>query len=225
MTEARSQTSALLTRLRDDIVYGRLEPGLKLKIEALQERYQTGATPLREALNMLVPTGIIERLEQRGFRVAQVSMDEFDELLWTRCFLEDRALRESIAHGDEVWEEGVVLALHHLRKHTLSSETSVEAEEEAWEEVHGRFHTQLISGCKSRPLLRFCQQLHDENKRYRYIARLTPRGRAGALKEHEHIAQAVLARDADEAARLLNEHYNRTGSLLREKLAEFSQSA
>lgn len=225
MPVAKSQTSALVTRLRDDIVYGRLEPGQKLKIELLQERYQTGATPLREALTMLVPTGIIERLEQRGFRVAQVSMEEFEELLWTRCFLEDRALRESIAHGDEAWEEGVVLALHHLRKHTLSSDAHTEADEKAWEDVHGRFHTQLISGCRSRPLLRFCQQLHDENKRYRYIARLTPRARAGALKEHEHIAEAVLARNADEAARLLNEHYNRTGNLLRERLAEFSRSA
>ncbi len=55
---------------------GRLAPGAKLKIELLQERYQVGATPLREALSLLCATGLVERIEQRGFRVARVGAEE-----------------------------------------------------------------------------------------------------------------------------------------------------
>jgi DNA-binding GntR family transcriptional regulator len=222
MTSQKTQATTLYDRLRDDIVYGRLQPGSRLKIEVLQERYSTGLTPLREALNLLVSTGLVERLEQRGFRVAEISLGDFEEVLWTRCFVEERALRESIAHADAAWEERVVVALHHLRKHPLPAQQS---DDGAWERVHAEFHRALIAGCRSRLLLQFCNQLYDANRRYRHIARLVPQSRAGAFEEHEQIGEAALARKADQAAHLLIDHYNRTGELLRMQLRKYKESA
>ena len=51
-----------------------------LAIEALAERYDTSATPLREALNRLVADGLVERREQRGFIVAGISADDLAEI-------------------------------------------------------------------------------------------------------------------------------------------------
>ena len=39
--------------IRVDIIRGQLEPEAKLRIEELRQRYDTGASPLREALNRL----------------------------------------------------------------------------------------------------------------------------------------------------------------------------
>lgn len=224
MVESRTQAIDLRDRLLRDVLYGRLPPGEKLKIEVLQERYGAGATPLREALNLLVSTGLVERLEQRGFRVAEIGMEQFEEILWTRSFIEERALRESIAHGDAQWEERLVLSLYHLRKFP-SEGTAGEEGAEVWERLHAKFHSDLISGCPSKLLLRYCAELYDANGRYRHIARLSPRSRSDALNEHEQIGNAALARDADTAARLLIEHYNRTGDLLRNHLRQQKQPA
>ncbi|MGQ9364974.1 GntR family transcriptional regulator [Azospirillum sp. ST 5-10] len=218
-TGATSRTHALYARLRDDIIYGALTPGMKLKIDTLTERYDVGATPLREALSLLTSDGLVERLDQRGFRVAQVGEANFEELLRTRCWLEERALRESIEHGGREWEEGIVLALYHLsRTPRVSPDVDHEATL-AWERRHREFHANLIAGCRSSMLLRFCAQLYDENNRYRYIARLSPDARTDAYEEHNRIAEAALARDADLAAARLVEHYHRTGELLRPRLA------
>lgn len=214
----RSRTHSIYERLRDDIISGELAPGLKLKIEALRERYDVGATPLREALSLLTSDGFVERLDQRGFRVAQVGLSDFDELLRTRCWLEERALRESIAHGGRDWEEGIVLALYHLSRTPRVSPDSDYDGNQAWERCHREFHMRLIAGCGSSMLLRFCGQLCDENNRYRYIARLAPDARDNAYEEHNRIAEAALARDADLAVRRLIEHYHRTGELLRPRL-------
>jgi len=220
-----SQTTVLHDQLRDDIIYGRLEPGAKLKIELLQQRYDTGATPLREALSLLSTTGLVERVEQRGFRVARVSADDYAEILWTRCFVEERAFRESIRHGDKAWEEQIILALYHLSR---ASETMAEDDftsVEHWEKWHEVFHSTLLASCRSKSLLRFCAQLYHEGNRYRYIARLAPNARAGAYEEHRRIADAALSRDTELAVKLLTEHLRRTGDLLRERLHDFDPDA
>src|SRR5579863_3492211 len=111
---ARSRTSDIYDRLRDDIIHGRLAPGLKLKIEQLRDHYGVGAPPIREALSLLTADGLVERLEQRGFRVAEMNDAEFDELLALRCWVEERAVRQAIAKGGKEWEESIVVARFHL---------------------------------------------------------------------------------------------------------------
>ncbi len=72
------------------------------------------------------------------------------------------------------------------------------------EKVHRAFHATLIGLCGSRPLLiSFCEQLADRLYRYRMmsIAKAYPARKVGA--EHSDILQAVLARDTEQAVRLL----------------------
>ena len=45
-------------RIRDDILSGSLAPSLKLRIEFVCERYATGASPVREAINRLSQDGL-----------------------------------------------------------------------------------------------------------------------------------------------------------------------
>ena len=100
-----SLTSRTYRQMKRDIISGKLAPGRKLKIEELRKAYDTGTSPIREALSLLTSDHLVERLEQRGFRVSAVSAGEFEELLNTRCWLEERALRESIAHGTAQWKK------------------------------------------------------------------------------------------------------------------------
>ncbi|MGY3233608.1 DNA-binding GntR family transcriptional regulator [Bradyrhizobium sp. USDA 4472] len=46
-----TQASHVYERLREDLLSGRLAPSRKLQMRFLTEAYQTGQTPLREALN------------------------------------------------------------------------------------------------------------------------------------------------------------------------------
>src|SRR5919205_2613576 len=94
---APTLATTLYDRLRTDLLAGRHEPGGRLAIEALCERYGSGQTPLRQALNRLVADGLVQRREQRGFAVSEVSAADLIEITRTRCWLEEIALRESIA--------------------------------------------------------------------------------------------------------------------------------
>lgn len=215
-SKTRSRTSGIYARLRDDIIVGAFAPGEKLKIIDLSARYELGATPIREALSMLAAHGLVEREDQRGFRVAIVSSGEFEELLRFRCSIEERALRLSIGRAGPEWEEAIVVARHHLNSTPrLRSDGEIDLN---WERCHKNFHMSLLSGCGSSLLLRISHQLYDENNRYRFIARLSRSSRPDVQKDHERIADAALARDADRSVDLLIGHYETTGKLLHAKL-------
>ena len=217
-TAPTSLTSQAYQCIHDMIIRGELPPGQKLKIEELRKTVDTGASPIREALSLLTSNHLVERIDQRGFRVALVSGEAFRELLKTRGWIEERALRESIEHGDAEWEENIVIANHRLSRIPRSVDEHSYVANTEWEPQHKRLHMALLSACGSSILLKFCDQLYDRNIRYRNIAGTVAYSKRNTNDEHKHIVKLVLERNADEAVKALINHYTKTGQFLSKQL-------
>ena len=211
-----TRATSLYDQLRTDLLGGALEPGSKLAIEALAERYATSATPLREALNRLVSDGLVERREQRGFVVAGISAQDLAEITQTRCWLESIALRESMAAHSTAWEEALVLAHHRLARTPRSLASDHFEDNPEWEPLHRAFHRALISGCGSRWLLAFCEQLADQHHRYRRLSAPRAFAKRAVKGEHQLLLEAALAGRVDEAVALLCQHFERTARIIRD---------
>lgn len=209
-----TQASSVYDRLQSDILTGKLKPGHKLRLKDLIEQYDTGNSPLREALNRLSANGMVVREENRGFRVPPASTDELMEITRTRCWLEEIALRESIKNGDSAWEEHIVLSFHWLARAARSTDEQAKSTSPEWEEHHREFHLALISACNSSILIDFCAELHQRSFRYRNLAEVVEYRDRHELQEHEELQQAVLDRDADKAVELLKKHYTVTSEIL-----------
>jgi len=209
-----TQASSVYDRLQQDILSGRLQPGKKLRLKELIEQYDTGNSPLREALNRLSSKGMVVREENRGFRVPAASSEELEELTRTRLWLEEIALRQSIAKGDTEWEERIVLAFHWLAQAAKSNGESERTTSPEWEAHHDDFHMALISACDSSFLIDFCAQLQRRTLRYRNLAEVVEYRDRHELEEHREIQEAVLQRNADLAVELLNKHYAKTAEIV-----------
>jgi len=219
---ARHSTNSLLTiassvygQLRHDILHGHIPPGQKLRIESVCGRYGVGNSPVREALNRLSSEGLVDRQEQRGFRVVSTSPQDLAELVDTRCWLEEIALRRSIAQTTAKWHEALVLALHRLTRVPRSSSADSYQENAEWERLHRQFHRTLLSGCGSGRLLRYCEDLADHAYRYRQLSMRKAHLKRNVHVEHNAIVDAVLDGAADHAVELLTSHYRRTAELAR----------
>ncbi|TXI05778.1 MAG: FCD domain-containing protein [Pseudorhodobacter sp.] len=201
--------------LRRDIVSGALKPGAPLRMAQLSERYGMGFSPLREALNRLQAERLVTSVALKGFSVAPLSMEEMWDATNTRILIESRALRLSIERGGDEWEAGIVGALHALLLQAARG-TATEEDARALEVRHHAFHAALLAACGSGWLMEFFQRLYVESERYRHPM-LAPRPGEAARDvqaEHEALAKATLARDADLAAALLADHYRRTAQRL-----------
>ena len=218
---AETLASQAFLRLRREIIEGLFVPGEKLRVRQLSERYAIGASPMREALNRLSRDGLVEQADLRGFSVSGLNEEDLAGLTRARIWMNDRALRESFARGDAKWEEGVILSYYRLSRIPFAP-PSVEP---AWETAHRAFHTSLIAACGSLWMIRACEQLFDAADRYRYLSREAGCVEGPRSDEHRPMMEAVVARDEERAAQLLEAHFRRTEERSREELRRRAAAA
>lgn len=199
-------------RLRNDILSGRLEPGLKLRVERLKSQYGIGSSPIREALARLSGDGFVSMEERRGFFVSRVSPEELWDVTTMRLDLETKALRGAIERGDDSWEADIVATAHRLSK--LDAELKSGPPSEEWEHRHAAFHGALVAACGSRWLLHFRAILFDQSERYRRLSLVQKQIERDVPAEHRDLAEATLDRDADRACELLAVHIHRTAEIV-----------
>ncbi|UUX97244.1 GntR family transcriptional regulator [Aquabacterium sp. J223] len=200
-------------RLRADVLSGRLEPGRRLLTHELRQRYQVGASPLREALNRLASEAWVVHSDQRGFSVAGVSAEALTDLVNTRIAVESLALEQAFAHHSAEWEEALLIAFHRLMRSPRSTDPDSFEENAEWEALHRGFHRTLLSGCGSPLLLGICEQLYDQAYRYRKLVAPKAYKQRNEGDEHRAVFNAVMARRLDDAKRLLGDHYRTTADL------------
>src|SRR5699024_11156157 len=76
------------TRIRNDIIQGRIAPGTKLREVARAERYAVSRIPIREALRSLEAEGLVEARKYSGSVVAPSPVDDAEDLFEIRTVLE-----------------------------------------------------------------------------------------------------------------------------------------
>lgn len=219
-TEAETPLAERVYReLRQAIVRGDFEPGERLRVDELSRRFAASSSPLREALNRLSEQGLVRTLENRGFRVAPLTLAGVSDLARVRALIEGEALRDAIAHGDDAWETRCVAAGHALALAERRLGDGPRALNDAWSARHREFHLSLYAGCSSPLLLEMADVLFDNAERYR---RWAARWRQTARRkhdEHQGLLKSVLARDAEQAVALLRRHIGHTEQLVASALA------
>src|SRR3979409_2685402 len=114
--EAGTLSERAATLVEQDILAGHLAPGARLGIVDLVERYEIGATPLREGLSRLISPGLMVGVRQGVFRVTDVSREDLPDITCMRTAVEIEAVRLAIVNGDDAWEAGILSALHPMRR-------------------------------------------------------------------------------------------------------------
>ena len=110
----KTLASDIAHRMRNEIVTCRLKPGEVLKFDTLRLAYGASFTTLREALTCLAAEGLVVAEEQRGFKVAPISLADLIDLTRARILIEVDLIRRSIENGDDDWEIAVISSIHRL---------------------------------------------------------------------------------------------------------------
>lgn len=191
-------------RIRADIIFGRLHPGQKLKLDKLKDSYTTSVSTLREILNRLSSEGLVTAEGQRGFEVAAISVTDLKETAELRLLLETHALVQSFDNGGVEWEARLVSAHHKLARMEQIMASGDTSRAEDWKRYDWEFHQALISACGSKLLMDTHSVVFDKYLRYQMVA-LSYRGEVAA-SEHQQLLDAALKRDQQVAREVLARH-------------------
>ena len=196
--------SSTYQRIKRDIIFGNLAPASKLKLDGLRERYSASMSTLRETLSRLSSEGFVAARNNAVSSSRLVSEEDLVEIANLRVLLECHAAKLSIRNGDTDWEGNLVAAhhkLHLVEQRMLAGETSLTEE---WKRYDREFHLAMIEACRSKNLLSLHSNLYDKYLRYQMLM-LTYRGQE-AVDEHRAMFEAALGRQAEDAARILEDH-------------------
>jgi DNA-binding GntR family transcriptional regulator len=200
---SKTMAGAVLASMRSDILELKLVPGSKLPFEALRERYDAGLSPLRESLSRLVVEGLVIGEDQRGFRVAPLTVEDFTDLTILRREIEVMAVTRSVERGGDSWEADLVRAFHHM---LLASSPVKRGYPTEWARRHKAFHEALVSACGSPRLLLLRRQLFDHFMRYQRVAPRHVWKNSIRDTEHKKIVDAAVSRNVDKVAALARAH-------------------
>ena len=188
-------------QLREQIFARALEPGSWIDEMKLCAAYGISRTPLREALKVLAVEGLVTMKVGRGAYVTEMSRDDVAQVYRLLSLLEaDAAAQVATEGSDEDIAE--LRALHsRLEKQTRQRDAFFAANE--------AFHLRLLALARNRWREQIVADLRKVMKLNRHHS-LFKQGRvAESLAEHRAVMDAIEARDAEAAARLMREHFQR----------------
>jgi DNA-binding GntR family transcriptional regulator len=209
-----TRTGEVYEALRADILNTRIEPGSKLKIAQLSNRFGVSLSVVREALTRLGEQRLVVAHPQRGFSVVGLSVNDLDDLTNVRTQIESMALRDSITHGGVAWEAEVVAALHRLERTEIYADPAHVNPD--WLDLHRAYHHSLVAGGASTRLREIANTLRDNAELYRMWSRTWAHDVDRDLQaEHRAIMTAALSGDEQAAVAALSQHIARTTAALK----------
>lgn len=189
--------------LAESIVRGEIAPGSPLSELEIAAKFGISRAPAREAIYRLEARGLVLRSRHHGARVVELSIDDLRELFQMREALEGMACRLAAEKMTSAELDDVTASLAiHVHQPDLASGA-------AYYQAGGDndFHFRIARGSRNGRLVRaLCEDLYHVLRIYRFRSS-THSGRAKqAHKEHEAVAAALCARDADAAEARMREH-------------------
>jgi GntR family transcriptional regulator, carbon starvation induced regulator len=214
-------SSRVYERLRADVISGALAPGQRLTLDYLKGQYKVGITPLREALYRLSTSMLVESEDQKGFRVPDISLRQFEQIIAARAHIETLILKDSIKNGDLDWEGRVLDAHNQLQKRAMYIGADQRLSLD-WQAAHRKFHYELLSGQWPFFLHHFQELLWDHFIRYRNVLFPRPLSAEILARDHEQLCQLVLDRDVEMAILVLRRHIENGAAAVFQALKERS---
>jgi DNA-binding GntR family transcriptional regulator len=186
-------------RLREAILHGDFAPGDPLVISALAEQLGLSATPLREALRKLASEGLVVLQSHGSARVAEVDLQEANEIYELRLLLEPLAVERAVAKGDADYHRRVEEAWNALTGQRIAPPSA-----------HAGFHRALLSACDSAWLLKVATMLADRAGLMVTVGLPARPADYETARAHRRLMELAVAGDASGAAAELRRHLTTT---------------
>ncbi|ABZ76524.1 transcriptional regulator, GntR family [Shewanella halifaxensis HAW-EB4] len=201
-------------QLRKAIVEGEVLQGSKLSETELSTKYAVSRAVIREAINRLEASHLVERKANVGARVVSLTSEGLLELYQVRESLEGMAARlAALNMTDHEIDELQSLLNSHFEK--------VQSDGSYYQEAGDvDFHYRIIQGSKNKHLISMLfDGIYHLVRMYRVQLGMTGPRVTTAFDEHKNIVQAICNRDAELAEMLMRRHILYSKSSIENKLA------
>jgi DNA-binding GntR family transcriptional regulator len=192
--------------LHKRIIAGKYAPGEWLRQEEIASQLGVSQTPVREALDLLVSSGLAVREPYRGVRVLQLTTEEIVDSYALRLLLESSAARAAALCHPQVLLNRLMQLLDEMKPLVTLNDMSQQRQ------LNREFHLTVVAASGNAMLAKLYEMVANtfpDWMLYEYMFRhpeLLQSSLESEYAEHKAIADAIAAGNADMAAQHVAAH-------------------
>ncbi|WP_086710954.1 GntR family transcriptional regulator [Streptomyces antimycoticus] len=186
--------------LENAVIDGHYRPGERLDPARLEQEFGCSRTPIREALQALERSGLVQIRPKQGTYVTELSVSELAERFEVMAELEGMAARLSARRIDREALDDLERALQECESHAAA----VDADRYYY--ANARFHGIVYDSCANEYLRQQAHGLKRALQPYRRLQLRVPDRMRRSLAEHREIADAITRGDAETAENAARDH-------------------
>jgi DNA-binding GntR family transcriptional regulator len=206
-----SKADGVYLEVRNQILYGVLEPGSRVDYGQLSTALGVSVTPLREALRRLEADHLVIRSAHRDVAIAPLTREEASELVTVRRELDLLAARLAAVQmtaGELSRARELVAGQDDQEALRYLAEAGIPVAVGGMRSVNRAFHRMVYCGSHNQVLIQYRDAISTRTERYVILARQISKVAPGTYQlMHERLLAALEARDAAAAADLMDAHY------------------
>lgn len=181
--------------LREAILKGQIQPGEHLVQDDIAKSFGVSRMPVREAIKQLAAEGFVVFEPHKGAIVKKFTKHELEEIYFLRSKFEPLAAFESLKLITENQIQQLI---------SLVEEMNEIDDPEQFIELNIQFHQLLIENCPWGKLNTIIQSLWTGFPQQ--TPHLLPNQLETSKKEHAQIIEAIVSKNMEQAASLLEQH-------------------
>lgn len=204
----RQAGSWVYTEIRDRIEKLDYKPGEELHLAGLSSGLGVSRSPVRDALLRLERDRLVDIFPQKGTRVSYLDAGTVLQERYLRSTVETRIFEDFLSHDfDEKMWLRIISALH---SELLYQETALKTDDLVSFFSHDISFHRVFYECMGLERIYQVVQAHTGNeKRIRLLNMKMRKNMESVLTEHQALVNAIQAKDAGKAKRLLTQHFGK----------------
>ena len=199
MELVRIDTQRAYELIREKITTLELSLGASIDEGKLAEELEMGATPIREALNLLAHDHLVATADQGGLFVSKVEIADLQQISEIRMLLEPYCARQAAVHATT--DDIVVLE-------ALGQEQSKVPQDQPklLFDLDHKFHQAIARAAKNQYLAEILEDFYGHSRRAWFLVLPQLGFLPAAVESHLDMVKAIKERDAERAAQIMHDH-------------------
>jgi DNA-binding GntR family transcriptional regulator len=185
--------------IEEAILSGQFKPRERLIEMDLILKFGVSRTVIREALKRLEAKGLIRTTPYRGAIVADLTIEEIEEIYFVRTELEKIAARLVIKHITPA-------EIQHLKKLSKEVERNLREKTHQMIEEDSQFHRMIFKACRNDYLYDMIDYLRTKAHIVRFNAWSLPHRIEQSIVEHREMIKAIENRNLPQLEKLIVNH-------------------
>lgn len=209
----RSLQSEVVTRLRDEIIAGKLAPGTRLQEQALSARFGISRSPLREAFNVLAGEDLIALLPNKGAIVTAPTLESAEQHFDLLVMLECRCIELACEKATDAQLDEIAKLHQRMRKVAGAGGNG-----KTYFELNNKLHRAIVVASNSEVLARYHQMVVRQLVRVQNLYGITGETPKDSVVEHDKFVSALVKRNKTKALDELKKHLGTADRMLHSRL-------